>query len=90
MDPETIAEGVVPNQYGTWGYGRAGWCPGQDVKPYLVDITDGISMGDDNIIEYDACRVSGNSCATPPVCSNSPAGCYCPEIAMSSYIIISY
>ncbi len=90
MEPETIAEGVIPNQGGTWGYGRAGWCPGQEVKPYVVDITDGIILGDDNIIEYDACRVSGNSCVTPPVCTNSPDGCYCPEIAFSSYIVISY
>ena len=27
MNPETIqTTGVIPNQYGTWGYGRAGWC----------------------------------------------------------------
>jgi len=90
MEPESIAEGVIPNQGGTWGYGRAGWCPGQEVKPYVVNITDDLIIGDDNIIEYSACRVVGNSCVTPPVCSNSPAGCYCPEIAMSSYIVISY
>ena len=90
MDLETIAQGVIPNQGGTWGYGRAGWCPGQEVKPYVVDISDGVILGDDNIIEYDACRVNGNSCVTPPVCSNSPDGCYCPEIAFSSYIVISY
>jgi len=86
MQPETIAQGVVPNQYGTWGYGRAGWCPGQDVPPYIVDITDYINLGEPNTIDYDACRVSGNSCIAPPLCPDED--CYCPEVAMSSYIVI--
>ena len=88
MNPETIqTTGVIPNQYGTWGYGRAGWCPGRDVKPYIMDITDYIILGDDNVIDYNACRVSGNSCVSPPTCAGDG---YCPEIAMSSYIIIYY
>lgn len=36
---DRVEEGVVPNQHGTWMYGRNGWCDGQDVKPYVVDIT---------------------------------------------------
>ena len=87
MELETIPQGVVPNQYGTWGYGRAGWCPGMDVAPYIVDITDFVSIGDENVIDYDACRVVGNNCVTPPTCQGDG---YCPEIAMSSYLIISY
>ena len=88
MNPNTIeSTGVIPNQYGTWGYGRAGWCPGRDVDPYIIDITDYISIGDENVIDYSACRVNGNSCVAPPTCAGDG---YCPEIAMSSYIIISY
>ena len=87
MSLEMIGEGTVPNQYGTWGYGRAGWCPGLDVDPYITDITDYIAIGDDNIIEYDACRVSGSGCLTPPSCGTCG---YCPEVAFSSYIIIYY
>ncbi len=87
MELETIPQGVVPNQYGTWGYGRAGWCPGMDVAPYIVDITDFVSIGEENVIDYDACRVVGNNCVTPPTCQGDG---YCPEIAMSSYIIYSY
>jgi len=87
MEIETIAQGVIPNQYGTWGYGRAGWCPGQDVAPYVVDITEYVSPGEENVIDYDACRVSGNSCVSPPTCAGDG---YCPEIAFSSYIIVSY
>ena len=45
-------------------------------------------LGEENIIDYDACRVSGGACVTPPVCPGN--GCYCAEIAMASYIIIYY
>ena len=85
MELGTIIQGVVPNQYGTWGYGRAGWCPGMDVAPYIVDITNYVEFGQDNIIDYEACRVSGNSCVAPPTCQGDG---YCPEVAMSSYIVI--
>ena len=87
MSLEMIGEGTVPNQYGTWGYGRAGWCPGLDVEPYVTDITDFIVIGDENIIDYEACRVSGTSCVTPPSCGTCG---YCPEVAFSSYIVIYY
>ena len=86
MELETIIEGVVPNQWGTWGYGRAGWCPGQDVHPIITDITDYVLAGEENVIQYSACRESWNGCVDPPVCP--PNDCYCPEIAVSSYIII--
>ena len=58
-----------------------------DVDPYIADITDYVSLGDDNVIDYNACRVSGSSCLPPPTCAGDG---YCPEVAMSSYIIISY
>jgi len=86
MELETIIEGVVPNQWGTWGYGRAGWCPGQDVHPIITDITDYVLAGEENVMQYSACRESWNGCVDPPVCP--PNDCYCPEIAVSSYIII--
>ncbi len=87
MQPEMITQGVIPNQYGTWGYGRAGWCPGMDVDPYITEITDFINLGEENIIDYEACRVNGNSCVTAPTCQGDG---YCPEVAMSSYIVIYY
>ena len=85
MEPATIAQGVKPNQYGTWGYGRAGWCPGQDVHPIITDITDHLEIGEENVFDYNACRVQGNNCVTAPICQGDG---YCPEIAVSSYIII--
>ena len=87
MEPGTIVQGVKPNQYGTWGYGRAGWCPGQDVHPMVTDITNYVSIGDENVMDYDGCRVQGNNCLEPPICQGDG---YCPEIAVTSYIIIWY
>jgi hypothetical protein len=32
-------QGSEPNEYGTWWYGRAGWCNGMDVRPWVVDVS---------------------------------------------------
>ena len=58
------------------------------MHPVITDITEYVSIGDENVIQYNACRQSWNDCVAPPVCPNND--CYCPEIAISSYIIISY
>tara|TARA_B100001175_G_scaffold208046_1_gene176571 strand:+ start:117 stop:3152 length:3036 start_codon:yes stop_codon:yes gene_type:complete len=34
-----ISNGVVANQFGSWPFGRAGWCAGQDVKQWTYDIS---------------------------------------------------
>ena len=45
--------GAQANQLGSWPYGRAGWCAGQDVKPWIYDITDWIdSSGIQNSLRY--------------------------------------
>lgn len=46
--------GVLPNQAGTWTYGRAGWCPGQGVEPVRVDISDQVVFGAENLLDYTA------------------------------------
>ena len=38
---ETI-NGALPNEHGTWQYGRDGWQDGSAVRPWLVDITSDI------------------------------------------------
>lgn len=47
-----VAAGVVPNQHGTWYYGRGGWCPGQDVAPWVVDVTADVVKGQANPLTY--------------------------------------
>ncbi|MEE2812377.1 MAG: peptide-N-glycosidase F-related protein [Candidatus Thermoplasmatota archaeon] len=45
--------GANANQLGTWPYGRAGWCAGQDVKPWIFDITDWVDWnGGVNSLRY--------------------------------------
>lgn len=47
-----VSDGVVPNQHGTWYYGRGGWCPGQDVAPWVVDVTADVTKGQANTLSY--------------------------------------
>lgn len=47
-----VTEGVVPNQHGTWYFGRGGWCPGQDVAPWVVDVTGEVMKGASNTLGY--------------------------------------
>jgi hypothetical protein len=45
--------GTVANQKGSWPYGRAGWCPGQDTKPWVWDITNWVDWsGGTNSMQY--------------------------------------
>lgn len=41
---DRVLEGVVPNEHGTWLYGRDGWCDGQEVVPWVVDITSALKL----------------------------------------------
>ncbi|GAB1609394.1 uncharacterized protein LOC115221110 [Argonauta hians] len=42
--------GVVPNEHGTWLYGRDGWCDGLQVDPWVIDITTDIKRN--NVVQY--------------------------------------
>lgn len=49
-----VEEGVEPNEHGTWLYGRDGWCDGQDVHPWLADVSADLKPPEagPNVIEY--------------------------------------
>lgn len=51
-----VKDGAVPNEYGTWLYGRGGWCDGLQVDPWRIDITAQVS--DPTILAYSTWRVS--------------------------------
>ena len=34
-----VPMGSEPNEHGTWLYGRDGWCDGQNVQPWKIDVT---------------------------------------------------
>lgn len=40
---------MVPNQFGTWPFGRSGWCPGLDVAPWVVDVTEALVSGENEL-----------------------------------------
>jgi hypothetical protein len=48
-----IPDGTVPNQFGTWTLGRAGWCPGLEVAPFIADVTDQVTPGEPATISYE-------------------------------------
>jgi hypothetical protein len=50
-----VREGGVPNEHGTWQYGRNGWCDGQNVRPWLADVSADLhapGAGKENVVEY--------------------------------------
>ncbi len=49
---EQVKFGTVPNQFGTWTIGRAGWCPGLDIKPTVWDVTKHAGIGDKATLTY--------------------------------------
>ncbi len=40
-------------QNGTWEFNRAGWCPGQAVNPFVMDLTNQVQPGEDLTIDYE-------------------------------------
>jgi hypothetical protein len=58
---ERVDEGTVPNQYGTWWYGRAGWCPGKEVPTVMHDITDQVTAGQTASITYRGLTTRGEA-----------------------------
>ena len=57
---KTVPEGTVPNQGGTWWFGRAGWCPGREVIPYIQDVTSLVTPGADATLTYQA-KINGRA-----------------------------
>jgi hypothetical protein len=79
---DQVGIGVVPNQYGSWPFGRAGWCPGLDVPAWTVDITDAVEDGE-NTLTYEALFNGG---VYQPQPSNSGQG-FGAQIDMVSYLV---
>ncbi|KAM7427339.1 hypothetical protein ABFA07_021507 [Porites harrisoni] len=73
---DRVPEGVVPNEHGTWLYGRDGWCDGQEVIPWVVDITSALKPSNNTI------RYFGWFNNTDPNPTRDPG-----EIIMYSYLV---
>lgn len=70
------SKGMPPNQGGTWWFGRGGWCPGQLVEPWLVDVTKNAKPGETAKVSYKGLFKK----ATPP----DAAG----NIQLSSWLVV--
>jgi len=49
---DEVDKGMVPNQGGTWWFGRGGWCPGEQVDPWVQDVTDKVTPGTTAKVSY--------------------------------------
>jgi hypothetical protein len=49
---DRVDQGMTPNQWGTWWFGRGGWCPGMQVEPYVVDVTADVPGGAPVTVSY--------------------------------------
>jgi len=68
--------GMTPNQWGTWWFGRGGWCPGLQVDPWVADVTADVTPDEPATIEY-----RGLLDGAPPT---EPSG----NIVMSSWLVV--
>ncbi len=77
-------DGNLANQFGTWYLGRGGWCPGEDVKPYRVDVTAASKIGQDNILTYKG--LFNGADYVPKPAANNPGG-FGAVINMNSWLV---
>lgn len=74
---EMSVSGTTPLQWGTWWYGRGGWCPGREVAPFVADVTAQAPAGGTATISYAATRGSRD-----PIDGEG-------NISMTSWLVIS-
>ncbi len=79
-----VAQGVVPNQYGTWPFGRSGWCPGQDVELETVEMTDALRPGE-NVLDYEVFFQKKNY--TPRYLDPAPKDAYFPHLRTGIWLV---
>lgn len=69
---ERVDTGVTPNEYGTWLYGRDGWCNGRNVEVWSVDVTEDLTPNRTNTLDY-----KGLWCPAPPAGADVEAAPAC-------------
>jgi hypothetical protein len=99
---ERVGEGVVPNQFGSWPFGRGGWCPGEQVSMWRADVTSLVIPGETTQVAYQV-LVDGapfNPRWYDPAWDFQgsaqwwegeeahPPGIWVPEVVMNSWLVI--
>jgi hypothetical protein len=87
---------AAPGQQGTYQYSRAGWCPGADVKPWVLDVTADVTAGATATFGYDV-ETYANTCRPDAMpCTGCTLGATCaydggthtePNYAISTVLI---
>ncbi len=80
------------NQFGTWYFDRAGWCPGAIAPWNDFDLTEYMEQGEialkyrlnENYIDY--CNASNPNCVSGVTCTNCNDG-FNPHLITASYVI---
>lgn len=89
--------GVTANQYGSWPFGRGGWCPGAAVEPWRAEVTAGVTPGGTVSVGYRV-QVAGadydptwldpsDSSKTWEGEGLHPPGIWVPEVNMQSWLV---
>jgi hypothetical protein len=68
---------AAPGQRGSWSYARAGWCPGADVRPWVVDLSSELATATEVTIGYDIAPYENSCRPDAPVCSGCTLGTGC-------------
>jgi hypothetical protein len=67
---DDCADNPINNQRGSWQYARAGWCPGDVVRPWIEDLGAALAPGSTHTLGYDVeayvntCRPDAMPCAS--------------------------
>ena len=61
VDPwrEDCSANPVSPQFGTWEHPRNGWCPGAIAVGHSLDITEAVSPGGENVVDFDILLSTG-------------------------------
>ena len=79
---------MAPNQFGTWRFGRAGWCPGGAVRPVVIDVTAALRPGLSAVVTYHG-LVNGSNYHPQPCAGDACFdGGFPAEIRLASRLVI--
>jgi hypothetical protein len=79
---------VTPNQYGTWRYGRAGWCPGGAVAPAIFDVTRHVTPGLEAVVTYRALLGGAEYAPRPCAGDGCAADGFAPTITLRAAMVL--
>ena len=71
---EEVDLGVTPNEYGTWLYGRDGWCNGRPVLPWVVDVSEQVIANRTSGTRSVTLEYTASWCSSPGVCAPADPG----------------